>query len=306
MLPFAYRVFQAIVQEHTFYRAAQTLNVTPSAISHSVNQLEKELGFPLFIRNRSGVELTTDGQSVLPLIQAIINAEDRLQQAAANIHGLNAGSVRIGAFSSVCINWLPPIIRQFRQDYPQIAINVEQAGFGEIAAAVKTGRLDLGLSALPVSEKLTVLPLVKDAIYCITPNDFVPANHTTVTAADLVDQNFILQRGDYDKDTKAALDHYQIRPNALRFSIDDQSILAMVEAGMGMGILPELALERVTGNVNVYPFDKQFYRTICLVVNAEQAKAPSTAKLLRAITDYVEATYPDKILTHGAGNNDAM
>lgn len=298
MLPFAYRVFQAIIQEHTFYRAAQVLNVTPSAISHSVNQLEKELGFSLFIRNRSGVELTPDGQAVQPLIQAIINAEDRLEQAAANIKGLNAGSVLLGAFSSVCINWLPPIIQNFKQDYPQIDINVEQADFSSIASAVKTGRLDLGFSALPVTEKLTVLPLVKDEIYCITPNDFIPANRTTVTAADLVDQNFILQRGDYDKDTKAALDHYQIQPNALRFSIDDQSILAMVEAGMGMGILPELALERISGDVNVYPFDTRFYRTICLVVNSEQAKAPSTAKMIDAITDYVTVKYPDKVLQH--------
>jgi len=218
VLPFAYRVFQAIIQEHTFYRAAQVLNVTPSAISHSVNQLEKELGFTLFIRSRSGVELTSDGQAVQPLIQAIINAEDRLEQAAANIKGLNSGSVRLGAFSSVCINWLPPIIQNFKQDYPQIAINVEQAEFSSIAAAVKTGRLDLGFSALPVTEKLTVLPLIKDEIYCITPKDFIPANRTTVTAADLVDQNFILQRGDYDKDTKAALDHYRIQPNALSFS----------------------------------------------------------------------------------------
>lgn len=298
MLPFAYRVFQTIIQEHTFYRAAQVLNVTPSAISHSVNQLEKELGFTLFIRNRSGVELTPDGQSVQPLIQAIINAEDRLEQAAANIKGLNAGSVRLGAFSSVCINWLPPIIQNFKQDYPNIAINVEQADFTDIAAAVKTGRLDLGFSALPVNEKLTVLPLIKDEIYCITPADFIPANRTTVTAADLVKQNFILQRGDYDKDTKAALDHYQIQPNALRFSIDDQSILAMVEAGMGMGILPELALQRISGDVNVYPFDTRFYRTICLVVNSAQAKAPSTAKMIDAITAYVTTKYPAKVLQH--------
>ncbi|CAJ1229510.1 LysR family transcriptional regulator [Levilactobacillus zymae] len=298
MLPFAYRVFQAIIQEHTFYRAAQILNVTPSAISHSVNQLEKELGFSLFIRNRSGVELTPDGKSVQPLIQAIVNAEERLEQAAANIKGLNSGSVRLGAFSSVCINWLPPIIQNFKQDYPDIAINVEQADFTEIAAAVKTGRLDLGFSALPVNEKLTVLPLIKDEIYCITPADFIPANRTTVTAADLVKQNFILQRGDYDKDTKAALDHYQIQPNALRFSIDDQSILAMVEAGMGMGILPELALERISGDVNVYPFDTRFYRTICLVVNSEQAKAPSTAKMIAAITAYVTTKYPAKVLQH--------
>jgi DNA-binding transcriptional LysR family regulator len=67
---------------------------------------------------------------------------------------------------------------------------------------------------------------------------------------------------------------------------------------MGMGILPELALERVSGNVNVYPFDTRFYRTICLVVNSEQAKAPSTAKMIDAITAYVAQAYPDKVLEH--------
>ena len=300
MLPFAYRVFQAIVHEHTFYRAAQTLNVTPSAISHSVNQLEKELGFPLFIRNRTGVELTPDGQSVLPLLQAVINAEDRLQQAASNINGLNAGNVRLGAFSSVCLTWLPPIIRQFKRDFPQIGVDLEQASFSEITAAVKVGRLDIGLSALPVAEKLTVIPLIKDEIYCITPQEFKPANGKTITTVDLRGQSFILQRGDYDKDTKAALDHYEIRSNALRFSIDDQSILAMVEAGMGMGILPELALERLSGQVNVYPFDEQFFRTICLVVNGEQAKAPSTAQMIAAIENYVDTKYPDRVLTRTA------
>ena len=70
------------------------------------------------------------------------------------------------------------------------------------------------------------------------------------------------------------------------------------EVRMGMGILPELALERVSGNVNVYPFDQRFYRTICLVVNSEQAKAPSTAKMIAAITAYVAHKYPDKVLQH--------
>ena len=140
MANFSYEVFTAVVNYGTFAQAAGALNVTPSAVSHSISQLETELGFPLFIRSRSGAELTTDGQAVLPVIQEILNLEDQLRQVADNINGLAAGRVRIGAFSSVSTNWLPPIIRAFNKKYPQVKIELVQAGFNEIAELVQIGR----------------------------------------------------------------------------------------------------------------------------------------------------------------------
>ncbi len=118
MIPFAYQVFSTVIQEGTFQKAALKLNVTPSAVSHSITQLETELGFPVFIRSRSGAELTANGRTILPIIQEILNSQARLEQEAADINGLNAGSIRIGAFSSVCINWLPPIIQSFKKTVP--------------------------------------------------------------------------------------------------------------------------------------------------------------------------------------------
>ncbi len=88
----------------------------------------------------------------------------------------------------------------------------------------------------------------------------------------MADKSFILQPGDYDRDTKAALDHYNIAPNAIQFSIDDQSIIAMVEAGLGFGILPKLALEKMTGDVAIYPFDAPFYRSLGLVTSSVQPR----------------------------------
>ena len=128
MIPFAYQVFSTVIQEGTFQKAALKLNVTPSAVSHSITQLETELGFPVFIRSRSGAELTANGRTILPIIQEILNSQARLEQEAADINGLNAGSIRIGAFSSVCINWLPPIIQSFKKQYPHIDISVSQNG----------------------------------------------------------------------------------------------------------------------------------------------------------------------------------
>ncbi|MFC6253031.1 LysR family transcriptional regulator [Secundilactobacillus hailunensis] len=296
MIPFAYQVFSTVIQEGTFQKAALKLNVTPSAVSHSITQLETELGFPVFIRSRSGAELTANGRTILPIIQEILNSQARLEQEAADINGLNAGSIRIGAFSSVCINWLPPIIQSFKKQYPHIDISVSQSSFNEIVQDVKNGTLDVGFVVTPVSENLLVDSLIKDEIYCVAPKGFVPKNKKSVTHEDLEDRDFILQSGDYDRDTKAALDYYGIQPNLIHFSIDDQSIVAMVEAGLGLGILPELALQKIPGNVAVYPFEHSFYRSIGLATSAVQAKAPSTQRMIEQIKAYVAKKYPEAVL----------
>ena len=103
---------------------------------------------------------------------------------------------------------------------------------------MKSGQLDLGLTMLPENEQgISCEKILEDEIYCIAPKDFRVKNGHSISEEDLVNCNFILQQSDYDLDTKAALDHYSIKSTAIRFSIDDQSIVAMVEAGLGLGIL---------------------------------------------------------------------
>ncbi|OIL30081.1 LysR family transcriptional regulator, partial [Oenococcus oeni] len=286
----------AVVEKKTFFHAAESLNVTPSAVSHSISQLENELGFPLFLRNHSGVELTNDGKTVLPVIQAILNTEEELYQVSASIKGLNSGRIRIGAFSSVCINWLPTIIRRFKNQYPQVEVTVFQGNFNQIADGVSNGSIDIGFSSLPVDDKLLVEPLIKDRIYCVAPSDFVPKDKMNVTNQDIGRRRFILQQIDYDRDTKKALDQYNVTPNSLTYSIDDQSILSMVESGLGLGILPELALKKLSGNVHIYPFDKNFARTICLVTNKNLAQAPSTKRMLKEINSFLRSNYKNQFL----------
>ena len=140
MANFAYRVFSEVAKQKTFVSAANVLNVTPSAISHSISGLEEELGFALFVRNRTGIMLTPDGEKVLPIVQEILNSEAKLNEEAARIKGLNQGSIRIGAFSSVCINWLPDVINAFKKKYPEVEreynrlkkINEEQTYYFQI------------------------------------------------------------------------------------------------------------------------------------------------------------------------------
>lgn len=296
MAIFQYEVFVKVVENQTFYQAAQALNVTPSAVSHSITQFENELGFPLFVRNRTGVTLTSDGETIYPIVQSILNTESRLRQVADSIQGVNSGSIRIGGFSSVCINWLPPIIRAFRKQYPQIEISIVQGTFREIDEMVQQGQIDIGFSALPIANNLLVEPLIEDPIYCVTPLNFTPADHRHVTMADIGKRHFILQKIDYEGGTKQALDRYNVTPNSISYSIDDQSILAMVASDLGLGVLPELALQKLTGDVQVFPFSESFQRTICLVTNKVQAQAPSTQRMISEIHRYLAKAYGQQYL----------
>ncbi|TPR50375.1 LysR family transcriptional regulator [Apilactobacillus micheneri] len=296
MVSFSYRAFVTVINEGSFHHAAQLLDVTPSAISHSIDKLEQQLGFSLLIRNRSGVKLTEDGKLILPTIQEILNNEDRLKQEAANIKGLTAGTVKIGAFSSACISWLPGIVHKFREQYPKINIEVTQSSFNNINTQVHQGNIDLGFTCQPINENLIKVLLVKDQIYCITPKGFVPKNGNSITIEDTKNERFILQKSDYDGDTKEVLDKYKVQTNSIQFSIDDQSIIAMVEAGLGMGILPRLAFNKQNSNVTAYPFDEEYYRSIFLVMNNVQMKIPATKKMISCISSFINENYPDQLL----------
>ena len=164
--------------------------------------------------------------------------------------------------------------------------------------AVRLGTADIGFSSLPVGPGVVVEPLLKDPIYCITPKQFKPKNGRTVTQADVDKQNFILQQIDYDRDTKNALDRYHVSSNAINYSIDDQSILSMVESGLGMGILPKLAVQKLVGDVNMYPFSEPFERTLCLVINPTIKKSPSVQRMQQVIHSFLAETYGEAFLGH--------
>lgn len=283
----SYEIFAAVAELSSFQKTAERLNVTPSAVSHAISQLENRLGLALIIRNRSEMSLTQDAQALLPIVERLLNEERQVLNLADHLRGLRGGKITIGAFSSVCINWLPTIIRDFSQEYPDVEIAIVQASFAEIQRDVRLGKVDIGFTTLPVTDSLAVFPLIKDEIQCVTQEDFTPLNGHSISKQDLIDQHFILQKSDYDQDTKAALDYYNVHLNAINFSIDDQSIIALVEAGLGLGILPKLALKKLSGNVRVYPFEKSYYRELGLIINHSQLAVPAVAAMKKTILNNI-------------------
>ena len=91
--------FIQVADAGSFSKAAEKINYTPSGVCQLVNALEKELGFPLLIRDKKGVRPTSDGETVLLAVRDLLQQEDRLSQISAEIRGLNIGNITISAYS---------------------------------------------------------------------------------------------------------------------------------------------------------------------------------------------------------------
>lgn len=289
MKTFTYQIFASVAKTGSFKKTAQELNITPSAVSHALANMENELGITLLIRNRSEMTLSQSGKELLPMIERLLNEDRKIHTRAAKIAGLAGGTIRIGAISSVCIAWLPTIIHRFKKEHPEVAITIFQGSFKEIEEGVNLGRIDIGFSATPSLDRLDSIPLIDDEIKCITEKDFLPINGHSISKKDLQNKHFILQRADYDSDTKVALDELEVKPQAINYSIDDQSILALVEAGLGWGILPDLALTRLSGSVKAFPFKKPYFRHLSLITNHSSSEDPLVKEMKKEILTYIKS-----------------
>ncbi len=289
---FSYQIFDAVSKQQSFLRAAEVMNLTPSAVSHSISSLESKCGFSLFLRSRTGVKLTSEGELMLIHVRAILNCEEQLQQEAAQINGLEKGTVMIGTFSSVCTNWIPDIVKSFHNFYPSIDINIMQGDYEDVLFWAKTGVVDIGFATLPVKEDLIETPLCMDRLLCITPKNFKPVHSKYVTIDDIRDQSFILQREGYNADTISFIKKYNLSIRPQFFIDNDQSIIAIVESGLGISIVPELILNKVRCNVNVYPIVPNEFRTIGLVTHKKQLLSPATLKMFNHIVSYIKSNNP--------------
>jgi DNA-binding transcriptional LysR family regulator len=285
---YSYKVFAAVVESGSFTKASQVLKITPSAVSHTISKLEKEMGFSLFIRNRSRLELTRQGSSLLPKIYDIINLEERIIQEKQEILGVEKGTVRIGAFNSVTMKWIPKIVSSFRKKYPGISIEVTQGRYSDVAEGIRTGMLDLGFVTSTTDMNSEIIPLYDDPLMCVTPKDFVPKYDTYVTVDEISKMNILMQAEGLASDTESFLEKHRIKLSSKIRVSDDSALVAMVSSGFGISIMPELLFEEEESTVNLYPISPPEFRTIGLISVKEQFISPATRRMKEEIIDFAE------------------
>ena len=278
-----YQVFLHVMEAGSISRAAEGLGLTQSAVSHSLSSLEEEFGFRLLTRSRSGVRLSSEGKRVLPAIRDILSAEERLRETVSSLHGLSTGTIRVASFSSVAVHWLPAMLKAFQERYPQIRFKLLNGDYHDVEQWLEEGAVDLGFVSLPTRAPGKVTPLMEDRLLVILPKDHPLASLPSFPIGYARQETFISLLESSDHDLRRALDAEGIRPHIRFITKDDYAIIAMVEQGLGIAIMPELLLRGRTDNIAALELKPQASRTIALAVTEQGQQSPAA----RMFADFV-------------------
>lgn len=283
MTLYQFEVFLAVVQAGSFTRAAELLHTSQSGVSHSIGDLEKELGITLFTRNRNGVKVTSSGEQILSHVREILNHTEQISQVAAALRGLNNGTIRIGSFASFSANIMPGILQAFRSHYPGVELLLFEGSYAEVEAWIKAGAVDLGFIADPSDNELDVIPLLTDPYVAVLPANHPLKEQERIDIAQLANEPFLSLKSGCERLVMRAFEDNGLILNK-RFEVAENStIISMVAAGIGVSVVPSLILPAVPDNIAVKPLDPPIMRRIGLAVRSQQHVSPIAAAFMKEV-----------------------
>ena len=286
-----YEVFLKSAQLGNFTRAAEELNITQSGVSHTVAALEKELGLNLLIRSKGGVTLTADGAALLPRVQAVCEEERRLQEKAQELRGLEAGTIRIASFNSVAVKWLPKILKGFCDLHPGVEFRLIMTDDDrQTEQMVMNGEADCGFLCLPAELDVDCEALHRDRWKIVLPAGHPLAGAKVFPAKALARETFIQPEEGSDFEVAEILEKLGARPAQVYTVQGDETILAMVSAGLGVAVMPELMLEDCAYPLAACDPEGNFTREIAVCIKDREAISLSTKRFIEYTKEWVRQT----------------
>ncbi len=277
------RALVAIADEGSFSDAALHLELSQSAVSHAIATLEEELGVSLLHRGHQGAVLTPVGEQITEDARRVLRSLQSLCHKADQAKGLQVGEVRIAAFRSVATHILPEVIRQFRQQYPGVAIAIDEKSHHEMVENdLRQGRADVGFTYLPSRDEFDQWELLRDRYIALLPPGPSPQ---ALDWEALAAYSLILPPAD-DGD-RQHLDRLlqglgrQLQPAYL--VREDSTILSMVERGLGATIMAALAAEPIPPGLRVVELPQPLERVIGVIVLRDALLSPPVYAFLERL-----------------------
>lgn len=275
-----YMVFVKTVELGSFTKAAEALNYAQSSVSKMIADLEKECGVVLLERDRGGVHLTASGEQILPYARQLTEDYHRLESYVDGMSGVQTGIVRIGTFSSVAVNWLPNIFAEFQKDFPRIEYEMLLGDYEEVERWIAEGRVDCGFLSLPTGSPFDTVLLKEDEYVVVLPQHHPLADKEKIAAEDLEDEPFFLLEHGGRTEVTELLEKRKAHPKIRITTWEDYAIMAMVEKGLGIGILPRMILKKIPYHVVIRPLAEPYYRKIGIAVKNKKMLSPATSKFM--------------------------
>ena len=278
-----YEIILDVCETHSISRTAEKLNYTQSAISQAIRSYEKELGFPLFKRSKSGMDLLLGTEEIIESLRIICQEENRINRLAAKLSGLDTGLIRIGTIQSISYHWLPNILKKFSESYPNINFELTVDGFSALKEKLHSGELDCIFVSRYSMPDAAFIPVGTDELMLVTPLDHPLATKEEISLSDINNENFILSSDGLDYEMGNVFAMNNITPK-IRYRLnEDFATLKMVETGFGITVLPRLLLTDAPFQVCVRSFSGHYTRVLGAAYLENVSAAPATLRFLEYI-----------------------
>jgi DNA-binding transcriptional LysR family regulator len=246
------RALVAVADHKNFSEAALHLDLSQSAVSHAIANLEEELGVLLLSRGRHGAHATPVGERIIAQARQVLELLEDILREANREKGLHGGQVRIAAFRSVATHILPSVIAQFRHQFPAITVTItEFYDFAGVEQSLREGHADIGFTYLPSTDDFETWELMRDDYVALLPPNSGCRSHK-ITWEQLAAYPLIVPST--NSCSLRIRNHLKISEYPLNVAYEvreDSTMVSMVMQGLGAAILPRLAAEPVPLGVHV-------------------------------------------------------
>jgi LysR family hydrogen peroxide-inducible transcriptional activator len=259
------RYFCAVARTGSFTRAAQHEHVAQPSLSQQIRKLEEELGARLFDRLGRTVRLTQLGEAFHPRAQGILRQVDESKLEIQELAGAERGKLVIGAIPTIAPYFLPERLASFARKFPRVEISVVEEVTAELLSLVQRGAVDVALLALPVPGSNCVCrELFRERLFAVVPGNHRLSRAAELRLAEIEGEPFLLLKEGhcFRENTLAACGRARLQPNVAFESGQFATIMAMVAAGVGVSIVPEMAVEERAGCRFIPLSDQEAYRRI--------------------------------------------
>ena len=275
-----YGIFAKVMEAGSFTKAAEELGYSQSAVSQTIQSLEKELGTVLLVRAREGISLTRDGESYYPYIQAVYSAEKNLEKHHKEMSGLEEQTIRIGTFTSVSRNLLPSLMNSFHTVYPGVRFELRQGEYDNIHDWINTGEIDFGFIKPEGYDDIEAETIYHDTMSAVIPKNHPLASLEELSLKQLADEPFILLDEGKNSVPLQAFEKEGLHPDIAYKVYDDYSILAMVRQGLGVSVLYRLVTAGFENDVVLRPVREPLERTIAVAYKNADTLSVGTRRFL--------------------------
>ena len=279
--------FVRAVELGSLSKAAEELGYTQSGISHMMQSLEEEVGFPLMVRTSAGIKPNSEGQMLLPVIRELLSASESLEQHIARIKGVDSGRIRIACYASIAAYWLPAIIAAFRKDYPHVEVEIIEAGSRQIEHMMEERQVDLCIYAGGHDRGYEWIPLKTDRMLVLVEPNHPLAGEKWVNYEQLAREQFIAPMQLYDGEVFEILSRFPVQPVTAFSACSDYAIINMVGMGLGVSILPELLVKNYSGGTSALELEPPVSRTLGMGVPQMKTVSPVTKCFMKYVEQYI-------------------